>query len=240
MRIALLVALLTLSGCAAEKLAPAPPPGVDLSGRWKLNEADSDDPLHLLQSENAAATAAPPSGQGGQGGQGGRGGRGGRPGGGFAGPGAAGPSMPPFSDLREGLRWPAKDVEVKQTADSVTIVSAGITQACRPAAGGGPAERRKRPPGDAPSRDMPARDRGEGPPPMCGWDDKTLVVSTRDFDNEGPPFVKRYSISEDRQRLIEVVTFKGGRSGGFSVFRVWDRLPADGAASAGGADTHRP
>jgi len=234
---ALVIALLTLSACAAEKLAPAPPPGVDLSGLWKLNEADSDDPLHLLQSQNAATTAAPSSSQGGQSGRGGRGG--GRGGSGLGGPGVAGPSMPPFSELSEGLRWPAKQVEVKQSADSVTIASAGITQVCRPAAGNGPHERHRRPPGDVPSRDMPARDRGEGPPPMCGWDDKTLVVQTRDVENEGPSFVERYGVSEDRQRLIEVVTFKGGRSGGFSVSRVWDRLPADGMQSSGAGD-NRP
>jgi hypothetical protein len=224
---ALAVALLALSACAAEKLAPAPPPGVDFSGRWKLNEADSDDPLHLLQSQNAATTAASPSGQGGQGGQGGRGGRGGaRGGGGFGAPGAVGPAMPSFNDLSEGLRWPAKDVEVRQSGAVVTIVSAGVSQVCRPGTGNiGAHERHKRPPGDAPSRDMPARDRGEGPPPLCGWDDKTLVVQARDSEDEGPPVVQRYSVSEDRKRLIEVVEFKGGRSGGFSVSRVWDRLP---------------
>jgi hypothetical protein len=239
MRIPLVVALLTLSACAVDKLATAPPPGVDFSGLWRLNEAESDDPLHLLQSQNAAATAAPSPGQDGQGGQSGRGGRGGRAGGGFGGPGAAGPAMPPFSELNEGLKWPAKDVEVKQAAGSVTIASAGVTEVCRPGAVSGVHERPKRPPGDGPSRDMPARDRGEGPPPTCGWDDKTLVVQTRDSDDEGPPFVQRYSVSEDRRRLIEIVTFRGGRSGGFSLSRVWDRVSPDGTGPSNGADARR-
>jgi hypothetical protein len=43
MRIALALAVILLAACASEKLALAPPTGVDLSGIWKLNEADSDD-----------------------------------------------------------------------------------------------------------------------------------------------------------------------------------------------------
>jgi hypothetical protein len=31
-------------------------------------------------------------------------------------------------------------------------------------------------------------------------------------------------LSEDGQRLVEVVAFKGGRSSGFTMSRVWDRL----------------
>src|ERR1019366_4940456 len=58
MRIALILAVIALAGCAAEKLASTPPAGVDLSGLWKLNEADSDDPQRLMQSQLASATAS--------------------------------------------------------------------------------------------------------------------------------------------------------------------------------------
>jgi hypothetical protein len=248
MRIALMIALLALSGCAGERLAAVPPPGVDFTGRWKLNEADSDDPLHLAQAQNAALSAAQasPTGQGGQGGQGGRGGgrgsRGGGTGGfGGVGPGAGSPPMPGMSDVSEGLRWPAKDVEIKQLAGVVAITSAGTTQVCRPPVEGKAHHRRKAADDDraTPGRDMPARDRREAPAPSCGWDEKTLVVQSRDSDEEAPPFAKRYSLSEDGQRLIELVGFKGGRSGGFSMSRVWDRVPTEGAAPSGSADTRR-
>jgi len=224
MRIALVVALLFLSACAGEKLASAPPPGVDLTGRWKLNEADSDDPLHLAQTQNAAMSAAQasPAGQGGQGGRGrGRGG-----GFGSVGPGAGYPPMPGMGELADGLRWPGKDVEIKQVAGVVSITSAGTTQVYRPTGEGKP-RHQGRPSGDdapPPGRDRPVRDRRDAPPPFCGWDDKTLVVQTRDSDDDGPPLAKRYSLSEDRQRLIEVVAFNGGRSGGFNLSRVWDRV----------------
>jgi hypothetical protein len=126
--------------------------------------------------------------------------------------------MPAVTALSDGLHWPGKNVEVKQVAGVVTITSAGSSQVCHPSAEAKSHPHRQ--PGTAPTRD-----RGDGPPPSCGWDDKTLVVQFRDTDDEGPPFIKRYSLSDDGQRLIEVVGFKGGRSNGFSMSRVWDRVP---------------
>jgi len=239
MRIALVVALGFLTACASQKLALTPPVGVDFSGSWKLNEADSDDPLRLAMSQLDTPSTSAPGAAGGQGGQGGGGGRGGRGGGGpgggvggFGGPGGpGGPAMPSMGTLRDGLQWPGKDLEVKQAAGVVAITSAGISQTYQPARddrrpphhrrpddGGGPGDR------DMPNRDMPSRDRSDGPPAACGWEDKTLVVQPGSPDSDGPRFEERYSVSADGQRLIEVVAFKGGRSGGYTVSRVWDRV----------------
>jgi hypothetical protein len=239
MRIALLVALGFLTACVSQKLALSPPAGVDFSGRWKLNEADSDDPQRLLMSQLDPPVANAPGATGGQGGQGrgGRGGRGGGGPGGFGGPvGPGGPAMPALGALRDGLQWPGRELEVTQVAGVVAITSAGISQTYKPAPerkrpphhkppddGGGPGNR------DMPNRDMPSRDRGEGPPAACGWEDKTLVVQPGSPDGDGPPFEQRYSISADGQRLFEVVAFKGGRSGGYTVSRVWDRVSPDAA-----------
>jgi hypothetical protein len=217
-----------LSACASEKLALAPPPGVDFSGRWKLNEADSDDPQRLVLSQMAGPTsgaAGSPNGQGGQGGRGG--GRSGR-GGGLGARGAGAPSIPAVGALSEGLRWPGKELEIKQVAGVVAITSAGLAQVYQPVADMKPRHHRKKPTDDdgpLRGRDMRARTQGDGPPPVCGWDDKTLVVQSGDPDDDHPPFEERYSVSEDGQRLIEVVGFKGGRSGGFTMSRVWDRVP---------------
>jgi hypothetical protein len=63
------------------------------------------------------------------------------------------------------------------------------------------------------------------PPPRCGWAEKTLIVQSRDPDADHPPYEESYSISEDGQRLVELVGFKGGRSSGFTLSRVWDRVP---------------
>ena len=52
----------------------------------------------------------------------------------------------------------------------------------------------------------------------------TLIVQSGDADDDRPPFEEHYSISEDGQRLVEEVSFQGGRSNGFTLSRVWDRL----------------
>ena len=58
MRIAMLVGACFLAACASDRLwLPTPPSGVDLSGHWVLDEADSDDAQRLLQSQLTAATA---------------------------------------------------------------------------------------------------------------------------------------------------------------------------------------
>jgi len=207
MRIALILAAIVLAGCASAKLAPTPPAGVDLSGLWKLNEADSDDPQRLMQSQLATATAS--AGAGGTSPSG----RGSRNGGGPVARGPAGPVMPSVPALDEGLRWPGKTVAINQSGGVVTFTSEGKNRMCRPGAGG-------------PSKSAdPAHGRGSAPPPICGWDDKTLVVQSGDPEDDHPPFELRLSLSDDGQRLIEVVSFKGGRSSGFTASRVWDRLP---------------
>src|SRR6202158_2371799 len=86
MRTALALAVILLTACASEKLALAPPAGVDFTGSWKLNQADSDDPQRLLQNQtepgrakasSGGSTSGGPSGGGGPPGGGGGGERGG-------------------------------------------------------------------------------------------------------------------------------------------------------------------
>jgi hypothetical protein len=232
MRLVVVVAVVCLSGCASEKLAQAPPAGVDFSGRWKLNEADSDDPQRLIQAQ-LNGPAAGQSTSGGSGGGGSGGGRGGRQGGGRGGAGGmpggggpGGPVMPPVSVMSEGLRWPGKQLEIKQVAGVVAFTSGGLNRVCQPMDGG---KGHRHHGGDSGGRDgaPPGRDtraQGRDPPaPHCGWAEKTLIVQGGDPDDERPPFEEQYSLSEDGQRLIEVVGFRGGRSNGFTMSRVWDR-----------------
>lgn len=219
MRIAMVVATVVMAGCASDKLALMPPPGVDLSAHWKLNEADSDDPQRLLQSQLAYATAA--AGPGGSTGPGGRGGQSGR----YGGP--VGPAMPSVLALDEALRWPGKDLVIKQSGGTVTFSSGGSKRVCRPDAD----RHRHRPSGNGDA----SHGRGDVPPPVCGWDAGTLVVQSGEPDDERPPFELRFSISDDGKRLIELASFKGGRSSGFTASRVWDRVPAPAAGAVPGA-----
>lgn len=218
MRLVVVLSVLCLAACASEKLAQAPPSGVDFSGVWKLNEADSDDAQRLLAAQfNAPATDpnASPSG-------GGRGGRGRGGAGGMSPGGPTGPLMPPISALDEGLRWPGKQLEIKQVAAVVAFSSEGMNRICQPSSGrghghhgGGDRE------GDPSGRDTPSR--RDPPPPHCGWEEKTLIVRGGDPDDDHPPFEEQYSLSDDKQRLVELVSFRGGRSSGYTMSRVWDR-----------------
>jgi hypothetical protein len=218
MRFIVVLAVAYLAGCASEKLEQAPPAGVDFSGSWNLNVADSDDPQRLIQ----AQFNAPAAGQSSTSPSGGRGGRQGGARGGAGGySGGAAPVMPSVGLLSDGLRWPGKQLEVKQVAGVVAFISGGINRVCQPTEPG----QRHHPSsgGSAPSgRDAPPRAR-DAPVAHCGWMEKTLIVRGGDPDEDHPPFEEHYSLSDNGQRLVEVVEFKGGRSSGFTMSRVWDR-----------------
>jgi len=220
MRSAVLAAIivLVLSACASDGLRSAPPSGVDFTGRWKLNEADSDDPLHLAQTANSQ-TAARAGDSGSSGGRGGRGGRGGSAGVGY--PTVFAPATPPMGTLTEAVRFPGKQLEIKQVGGVVAFTSDGKNRICQP----GDAKKVGRHRSNSSDRDAPLPARRDTPPPSCGWSDKTLIVHANDPDEDRPPFEEHYSISEDGQRLVEEVSFRGGRSNGFTLSRVWDRLP---------------
>jgi len=217
MRFAVLAAVIFVSSCATDRLALAPPPGVDFTGNWKLNEADSDDPMHLTQAASNPASAGP-AGSGGTGGAGGRGGRGGAGGSTLGNQPLMGPATPSFGAVGEGLRWPGKLLEIKQVAGVVAFTSEDKNRICQPT----DTERKPHHHNSDSDRDaLPAA--RDIPPPRCGWLEKTLIIESRDPDAR-PPFEERYSISEDGKRLVEMVGFKGGRSNGFTMSRVWDRV----------------
>lgn len=225
MRWAFMWGVCAFAGCASDQLASTPAAGVDLSGHWNLNLADSDDAQRLMQSQIAAATAGVNSGGagGGKGRQGGRGGEG-MP----AGP--TGPLMPPVGVLDESLRWPGRDLAIQQSGDRITFTTDGDTKFCRPGAHKGGARSTG---GGAPQgRDMPSRGRGDAPPPRCGWDGRSLVVQSGEPEEDSPPYEIRFGLSDDGQRLVEVVVFKGGRSTGFVASREWDRAGATAAPPA--------
>jgi hypothetical protein len=211
----ILTAAMFLGACASDGLRLAPPPGVDFSGQWKLNVADSDDPMHLLQIANAQASAAADN----TGSSGGRGGRGGRGQAGY--PSLMAPATPSVGVLAEASRFPGKQLDIKQVSGVLTFTSQGQTRVCQP----GETKKTERHHGNASDRDAPLPAARDTPPPRCGWFEKTLIVRSSERDEDRPPFEEHYSISEDGERLIEEVQFRGGRSSGFVMSRVWDRLP---------------
>lgn len=224
LRLGVILGSVWLTACASDKLAQAPPPGVDFSGHWALNEADSDDPQRLVQAQFNQSTSPerdPSTGGGSGGGRGGR--QGGRGGGGMMPAGTGGPVMPSVGALGDALRWPGKQLEIKQVAGVVAFISGGASRVCQPMEGGG-SHHHHPPKSDHDGRDAPPRSR-EAPPPRCGWQEKTLIVRSSDPDDDRPPFEEHYSLSEDGKRLVEVVGFRGGRSAGYTLSRVWDHVP---------------
>ena len=211
MRMAMLAGACILAACASDRLATAPPAGVDLSGHWTLDEAESDDAQRLLQSQLAAATAnASGSGQTSAGRRGGRAG----------GPAPLGPVMPAVTVLDEGLRWPGKDVSIKQSGSVVTFSSGASVRDCQLT------------PAKASAHLAATRGRGDAPPPRCGWDQGTLVVQSVEPEEDRPPYEQRFSVSSDGRRLVEIILFRGGRSEGFTASRVWNRVPPPPSAMA--------
>jgi len=104
----------------------------------------------------------------------------------------------------------------------VAFTSDGKNRICQPSG----AKKGPRHHDSVSDRDAPLPAARDAPPPSCGWSEKTLVVhGSKDADEDRPPSEERYSISEDGQRLVEEVSFRGGRSNGFTMSRVWDRLP---------------
>lgn len=215
MRVAIFAAVILLYGCAPEGLRSAPPSGVDFSGHWKLSVADSDDPMHLVQIANAQASAAADRAESGGSGRGGRGAQG------TGYPAPVPPAIPSIAALAEGLRFPGKQLDIKQVGGVLTFTSDGKTRICQPSD-----ERRElRHRGSESDRDAPLPSERDAPPPRCGWDEKTLIVRSRDVDEDRPPFEEHYSLSEDGSRLVEEVNFRGGRSNGFTMSRVWYKVP---------------
>jgi hypothetical protein len=214
MRVAVLAAILVLSACATNGLSLAPPKEVNFSGHWELNVADSDDPQHILQTANAQAAAAGDQSGGRSGGRSSGGGRG-RGAGSPYGGGAMPPPPPSVAILNDAFQWPGNKMDVKQVAGVVAFTTDGVNRLCTPST----AEKKSH------RHDDEHRPSGRDLPPLaCGWIDRTLIVLGGD-DSDRTPYESSFSVSDDGKRLVEMVSFKGGRSNGFTLSRVWDLKP---------------
>ena len=202
MRRLLILSIALVAGCATTPvLDSAPPPGVDLSGQWHLNVADSDDPLRIPPAVSTGVAG------------GGAGGNRGSRGGGQNGPRSIVVSIPvPVTVVAELLRWPGNEVAVHQDGGAVTFTSDGDSRLFQPVTGmsaqsSGHAAKRGR-------RNLSAA--------QSGWAGPVLVVRVEpDEDQLG--YEARYRLSDDGSRLFQVIVLRGGRLSGFTLSRVWDR-----------------
>ncbi|HEY2684069.1 MAG TPA: hypothetical protein VGI93_11205 [Steroidobacteraceae bacterium] len=214
MRVALIGAVLLLTGCASERLSVNPPAGIDFTGKWKLNQAESDDPMQLFKAQNADKQQDPSNPGGDSPQPRGRRGRGMGPNGAY---GAPGPQAPPLSAMSGPLRWPGKELEVKQVAGVVAFTSDQQNRVCQP-----DSDRKAAKKPDPRDRSAPA---AHEMLTFCGWTDATLVVhGGLPDEGRGGGYEEHYDLSADRQRLVETIVFLGGRSNGYTLSRVWDRV----------------
>jgi hypothetical protein len=201
----LILAIALLAGCAnAPSLQPAPPAGVNLAGHWRLNVADSDDPLRIPQ-------AISTGGVGGGGGPG-RGGRGSRGGGQGAEPPGVQSIPVPMTVVADLLRWPGAEISVRQEGGIATFISEGDTRVFQPVAGMQPTA----------SGHAARRGRRDASAAEVGWSGPVLVVRVEP-DEDQPGYESRYRLSENGDRLLQAITLLGGRLSGFTLSRVWDR-----------------
>jgi hypothetical protein len=211
MRVAVAAAFLVLSACATNGLSLTPPKDVNFTGHWELNVSDSDDPQHLLQTANQQASAASDPNSSGRA----PGRSSSRGGGRGAYPNVMPPPPPAVAILNEVFAWPGKKIDIKQVAGVVAFTSDGSNRICTPST----ADKKSH------HSDDEHRPSGRDLPPLaCGWSDRALIVQGGD-DSDRTPYESSFTLSEDGKRLVEVVTFKGGRSNGFTLSRVWERSP---------------
>jgi hypothetical protein len=233
MRIKLTSALLAMVGVAGVSLATAElkrtaPAKVDLTGLWKLNEEQSDDP-HKTVARKREDSASGGYSRGGRR-RGGAtidvgdilGGIGGTIGGGTVGGtvGRGGGGGGGQSDRPEGDPEPAKmkmpldsflatreEFEIKQQPDTVSVNTLEETSTCKT----GAATKVKVPNGDQ----MDQR---------CGWDGGTWVTELKSED--GVTRTNRYELRKNGQQLVMVSEIKGGHTqlAGLKLKRVYDRI----------------
>jgi hypothetical protein len=205
MRAAFLLLIALSAGCATDRgLATSPPPGVDLSGHWRLNVADSDDPLRLTQAMSSGNGMGSPD-QNQRGGQ--RSGRGGRS---AAQLPFGQPISIPAMIVADLLRWPGAQMEIHQEGGTATFNSDGDSRIYRPGAGSTKATGHAR------------KDHRSSAPSPCGWLGASLVVHVEAEGNQ-PGFDAQYRVSDDGARLVQLITLQGGQLTGFTMSRVWDR-----------------
>lgn len=194
-----LLLIVAVQGCA-DRLALRAPTGVDLSGTWHLNKADSDDPINVMQSQMAALGAGAPGFPPGGGPPGGR-----PPPGGFAGGAPVGPRIDPAA-LQRALNWPRETLVIRQQDASIEFDSDGQQRLLRPAS---------RPCVSVPTpRGVVAA--------SCGWSQRSLVIKAESRRRSAP--IEKYALSEDGRRLIQTLLLKGGPGGELKLTRSFDAV----------------
>jgi hypothetical protein len=224
-----LLAIISVAGVsvATAELKRTAPAKVDLTGLWKLNEEQSDDP-HKVVAKKKEDNSTGRYGGGRRGGAtidvgdilGGVIGGGGTVIGGTVGRSGGGGSRGGQSDRPEGdpepstMRMPLDSFlatrdqfEIQQRPDAVTINTEDETSTCKPAAAG----KVRMPNGDMMDQN-------------CGWQGDTWVTELKSED--GVMRTNHYELRKSGKQLVMVSQVKGGKTqlAGLQIKRVYDRI----------------
>ena len=166
MRAGWILGTLLIAGCAHQRMTALPAQGADLSGHWRLNAAESDDPQGLI-------------------------------------------GEAPVVALVDALRWPGKDLVIKQLAGVVAFSSGGESRVCQPS-----------------DRSLAAVrvPQGRDQQSVCGWTGDALLVESVP-DEGGEMLEDRYRVSADHQHLVQRIRELTANGGHIDMVRVWDRVP---------------
>ncbi len=219
-------------GISMAELKRTPPAKVDLTGLWKLNEDQSDDPRKAVAKKKEDSSTYGRSGGGRRGGAtidvgdifgggvggtiggGTIGGTIGRRGGGGGGSGGGQSDRPKDDPEPSTLRMPLDSFlatrdqfDIQQQPDGVTINTEDDTSTCKPAATG----KVKMPNGDMVDQN-------------CGWQGDTWVTELKSED--GVTRTNRYELRNKGKQLVMVSSVKGGHTqlAGLQIKRVYDRI----------------
>jgi len=233
---AVLLSVLLLAACATERLAPAAPQGVNLTGEWNLNPNLSDDPSKLGggDSDKTPPQRTPGGRRGRSGGHGGGGGGMppvGGPGGGYnylpvaltgqdSAPPPAGqpPAVPPASTRGPGAagRYPRASAHLSITQqDNNLVIRSSATDGTDSVE-----EYKAGTSGTIPFGPDKTAQRS------VGWLGPVFVITT-DVKHGG--WREDQLALDDEGHLIMTTQTKGGHQGNIEIKRVYDR--ARGAAS---------
>jgi hypothetical protein len=239
MKHGLTTTLLVLAGIAGASVATAgelkttAPAKVNLTGLWKINEEQSDDPHKVVAKKKEDSSGGGPI-RGGGGGPGGvhgggvfdtggifgdMGGTIGRGGvtigrGGGAGGAKTGSADRPDGDPESTMKVPLdsflatrEQLEIKQLPDTVTVSSVDDSVTCKP--------------GEFGKAPTPS---GEMVDLYCGWKGSTYVTELREPD--GVTRTTRYELRRGDKQLVMISEIKGGHTqmSGLTIKRVYDRM----------------
>lgn len=208
-----------MTACSGS-LQVRPEPGVNISGHWILNRAESDNSENVLLSQSKMSSEGDSRAGGDQGGDspntppgGGPPGGGMPPGGGRRGAGshplAGRPAGPLNAEILIGtLKWPGDVMDIVQDEDTVRFISSDKIRTYRP---------QMKP---CITLETPLHEHVGA---SCGWDGLSWVVIIK--SKRGLKITETYTVVDGGVRLLQRILIQGVPTGDLELSKTFDGAP---------------